>query len=182
VKRTVTATVSPTPSCRPGYRRKADVGRLIAVARGNCQGHSDATMATAKRTRAGHARRTRFVLEPKRTSERYFEFCTQSIQQMTEDRQFAKTVTRPQSTEPWRKKAGGEGFGRSRPSVESRGSAHQTPNSAVWLDLQGAGERVANGSGGGSGIRTHDTVSRIHAFQASAFSHSATPPGTSGAI
>jgi hypothetical protein len=31
-------------------------------------------------------------------------------------------------------------------------------------------------SGGGSGIRTHDTVSRIHAFQASAFSHSATPP------
>ena len=38
--------------------------------------------------------------------------------------------------------------------------------------------------GGGSGIRTHDTVSRIHAFQASAFSHSATPPaqGRSGAI
>jgi hypothetical protein len=31
-------------------------------------------------------------------------------------------------------------------------------------------------SGGGSGIRTHDTVSRIHAFQASAFSHSAIPP------
>jgi hypothetical protein len=32
------------------------------------------------------------------------------------------------------------------------------------------------GAGGGSGIRTHDTVSRIHAFQASAFSHSAIPP------
>jgi hypothetical protein len=31
-------------------------------------------------------------------------------------------------------------------------------------------------SGGGSGIRTHDTVSRIHAFQACAFSHSAIPP------
>src|SRR5579862_2266835 len=30
--------------------------------------------------------------------------------------------------------------------------------------------------GGGSGIRTHDTVSRIHAFQACAFSHSAIPP------
>ena len=30
--------------------------------------------------------------------------------------------------------------------------------------------------GGGSGIRTHDTVSRIHAFQASALSHSAIPP------
>ena len=32
------------------------------------------------------------------------------------------------------------------------------------------------GPGGGSGIRTHDTVSRIHAFQASAISHSAIPP------
>ena len=31
-------------------------------------------------------------------------------------------------------------------------------------------------SGGGSGIRTHDTVARIHAFQACAFSHSAIPP------
>ena len=30
--------------------------------------------------------------------------------------------------------------------------------------------------GGGSGIRTHDTVARIHAFQACAFDHSATPP------
>ncbi len=30
--------------------------------------------------------------------------------------------------------------------------------------------------GGGRGIRTLDTVSRIHAFQACAFSHSATPP------
>jgi hypothetical protein len=31
-------------------------------------------------------------------------------------------------------------------------------------------------TGGGRGIRTLDTVSRIHAFQACAFSHSATPP------
>ncbi len=31
-------------------------------------------------------------------------------------------------------------------------------------------------SGGGSGIRTRDTVSRIHTFQACAFNHSATPP------
>jgi hypothetical protein len=31
-------------------------------------------------------------------------------------------------------------------------------------------------NGGGSGIRTHVTVSRKHAFQACAFSHSATPP------
>ena len=37
--------------------------------------------------------------------------------------------------------------------------------------------------GGGSGIRTHDTVARIHAFQACAFSHSAIPPraGRAGA-
>jgi hypothetical protein len=31
-------------------------------------------------------------------------------------------------------------------------------------------------SGGGGGIRTRDTVSRIHTFQACAFSRSATPP------
>ena len=36
---------------------------------------------------------------------------------------------------------------------------------------------MINDDGGGSGIRTHDTVARIHAFQASAFSHSAIPPG-----
>ena len=35
---------------------------------------------------------------------------------------------------------------------------------------------VAERTGGGRGIRTHDTVSRIHAFQACAFSHSAIPP------
>src|SRR5215471_7422046 len=39
------------------------------------------------------------------------------------------------------------------------------------------GERRA---GGGSGIRTHDTVSRIHAFQACALSHSAIPPVQGG--
>ena len=31
-------------------------------------------------------------------------------------------------------------------------------------------------NGGGGGIRTRDTVSRIHTFQACAFNHSATPP------
>src|SRR5262249_20298734 len=36
--------------------------------------------------------------------------------------------------------------------------------------------------GGGSGIRTHDTVSRIHAFQACALSHSAIPPRACGSI
>src|SRR5512132_728400 len=37
-------------------------------------------------------------------------------------------------------------------------------------------ETVSKEAGGGSGIRTHVTVSRKHAFQACAFSHSATPP------
>lgn len=30
--------------------------------------------------------------------------------------------------------------------------------------------------GGGSGIRTHETLTSLHAFQASAFNHSAIPP------
>ena len=34
--------------------------------------------------------------------------------------------------------------------------------------------------GGGGGIRTRDTVSRIHTFQACAFSRSATPPSRRG--
>src|SRR6202050_5853438 len=46
----------------------------------------------------------------------------------------------------------------------------------VWSPFL-TGERVSNTLGGGRRIRTHDTVSRIHAFQASAFSHSAIPPG-----
>ncbi len=42
----------------------------------------------------------------------------------------------------------------------------------LWVHL-----RVCNiVTGGGSGIRTRDTVSRIHTFQACAFNHSATPP------
>ena len=36
--------------------------------------------------------------------------------------------------------------------------------------------KIGNGYGGGRGIRTLDTVSRIHALQACAFDHSATPP------
>jgi hypothetical protein len=36
--------------------------------------------------------------------------------------------------------------------------------------------RQQESAGGGRGIRTLDTVSRIHAFQACAFNHSATPP------
>src|ERR1700728_5185201 len=54
--------------------------------------------------------------------------------------------------------------GTERISVQMRRNGH----------FSNVGERAV---GGGSGIRTHDTVSRIHAFQASAFSHSATPPG-----
>ena len=36
--------------------------------------------------------------------------------------------------------------------------------------------RDQNELGGGGGIRTLETVARLHAFQACAFSHSATPP------
>ena len=44
-------------------------------------------------------------------------------------------------------------------------------------DSDGRPERVRKGeNGGGRGIRTLDTVARIHAFQACAFNHSATPP------
>src|SRR6186997_3242209 len=43
-----------------------------------------------------------------------------------------------------------------------------------------ARECIAEEGGGGSGIRTHVTVSRKHAFQACAFSHSATPPDRPG--
>src|SRR5438067_13336194 len=50
-----------------------------------------------------------------------------------------------------------EPVGETRASVTSRGTSDK--------------------SGGESGIRTHDTVSRIHAFQACAFSHSAISPG-----
>jgi hypothetical protein len=31
-------------------------------------------------------------------------------------------------------------------------------------------------NGGGDGIRTHETVTRLHAFQAGSFNHSDTPP------
>ena len=46
-------------------------------------------------------------------------------------------------------------------------------------DLEAGGPRSwrrARDSGGEGGIRTLDTVSRIHAFQACAFNHSATSP------
>jgi hypothetical protein len=52
-----------------------------------------------------------------------------------------------------------------------------SPHYAVFRGPSLRGRPGSGGiAGGGSGIRTHDTVSRIHAFQASAFSHSATPP------
>ena len=67
----------------------------------------------------------------------------------------------------------------------TRRAARSGPCSGLFdiVKQDGGGDRARpamrdNGGGGGSGIRTHDTVSRIHAFQASAFSHSAIPPGT----
>src|SRR5262249_30281751 len=47
-------------------------------------------------------------------------------------------------------------------------------HSLFWRTSANVHEQAA---GGGSGIRTHDTVSRIHAFQACPFSHPAIPPG-----
>src|SRR5690242_7701251 len=47
----------------------------------------------------------------------------------------------------------------------------------------GNSHAISDSFGGEGGIRTHDTVSRIHAFQACALSHSATSPRRkSGAI
>ena len=39
-----------------------------------------------------------------------------------------------------------------------------------------SGETRKRHGGGGRGIRTLETVARLHAFQACAFDHSATPP------
>jgi hypothetical protein len=51
---------------------------------------------------------------------------------------------------------------------------------AEWKRQIGASKPlIRNGfweGGGGGGIRTRDTVSRMHAFQACALNHSATPP------
>src|SRR6476660_8727504 len=43
--------------------------------------------------------------------------------------------------------------------------------------LQPAFAKAAAGEGGGEGIRTLDTLSSIHTFQACQFNHSCTPPG-----
>jgi hypothetical protein len=88
-----------------------------------------------------------------------------------------KTRTKWRSTELWRKR------GRERPnsalalhpqyrarSPEPRNCGGIFPAHIRWRIVR---DGVA---GGGSGIRTHVTVSRKHAFQACAFSHSATPP------
>src|SRR5690242_9588132 len=72
---------------------------------------------------------------------------------------------------------------------------HTSPANGIWTDTQrsqicklqillgflDAREHLRTDVGGGSGIRTHVTVSRKHAFQACAFSHSATPPNFSTA-
>ena len=71
------------------------------------------------------------------------------------------------------------------PELESRASSGGNPESQHALANIGArsfnslGKRMPRfpwGSGGGGGIRTRDTVSRIHTFQACAFDRSATPP------
>src|SRR5690242_3268386 len=46
----------------------------------------------------------------------------------------------------------------------------------VFRHLAGQDPDLTGYGGGGGGIRTRDTVSRIHTFQACAFDRSATPP------
>src|SRR5262245_45701220 len=49
-------------------------------------------------------------------------------------------------------------------------------NSGFYLSFRMVANICERDVDGGSGLRTHVTVSRKHAFQACAFSHSATPP------
>src|SRR5690242_4321503 len=61
-------------------------------------------------------------------------------------------------------------------AVVQRLSSKEPP---LWRSQPHSGtleNKLPIGTGGGSGIRTHDTVSRIHAFQACALNHSAIPP------
>ena len=51
-------------------------------------------------------------------------------------------------------------------------TAHKNPRPLRLIGREGD----LNKTGGESGIRTRDTVSRIHTFQACAFNHSATSP------
>ena len=48
--------------------------------------------------------------------------------------------------------------------------------SGKTANSDGARDGMLSADGGGRGIRTLDTVSRIHTFQACAFNRSATPP------
>ena len=56
------------------------------------------------------------------------------------------------------------------PTISAKASRPSTPSA------RRNSREAERSAGGGSGIRTHVTVSRKHAFQACAFSHSATPP------
>ena len=81
-----------------------------------------------------------------------------------------------------RSKARHQGSRRRRSGAENPATPRQSVRHEIVTHVLGtfcqpcvrAGQ--SEGSGGESGIRTHDTVSRIHAFQASALSHSAIPP------
>ena len=65
--------------------------------------------------------------------------------------------------------------GRQRQPMSSRRLEAPSP-SIPWRAPVGIGWHSVKRTGGGSGIRTRDTVSGIHTFQACAFNHSATPP------
>ncbi len=58
----------------------------------------------------------------------------------------------------------------------SSGGSEAMPNATACDNQQCFLNLVLKDNGGQRGIRTLDTVARIHAFQACAFSHSATCP------
>ena len=67
-------------------------------------------------------------------------------------------------------------FDRGAPRGQIVAPLAQLPSEPVVENCTGK-PLMNNVAGGGGGIRTLETVSRLHAFQACAFNHSATPPG-----
>jgi hypothetical protein len=94
-----------------------------------------------------------------------------------EIQRLAKTVLSAKSSELQRKPARESNLGAPPRGQSPEITRPVSQSSSLWTRDLMVENRPRKGPGGGSGIRTHDTVARIHAFQACAFSHSAIPPG-----
>lgn len=79
-------------------------------------------------------------------------------------------------TEPRRETSEESNLKSARHPHKCRGAAQTGANAAKIRCFQTVNDIAEMRVGGEGGIRTLDTVSRIHAFQASALSHSATSP------